>query len=79
MKHLAKWGLTAPAMTAVVLFLLVPVIITIAATFAEPKGVFSPYVAFFTSGFRRTVLYRTIEVALVTTAISSSSGSSPPM
>ncbi len=78
MKHLAKWGLTAPAMTAVVLFLLVPVIITIAATFAEPKGVFSPYVAFFTS-FRRTVLYRTIEVALVTTAISSSSGSSPPM
>ncbi|MGM4983168.1 MULTISPECIES: ABC transporter permease [Rhizobium] len=70
MKHLAKWGLTAPAMTAVVLFLLVPVIITIAATFGEPKGMFSPYVAFFTSGFRRTVLYRTIEVALVTTAIS---------
>lgn len=70
MKHLAKWGLTAPAMTAVVLFLLVPVIITIAATFGEPKGMFSPYVAFFTSGFRRTVLYRTIEVALMTTAIS---------
>lgn len=70
MKHLAKWGLTAPAITAVVLFLLVPVIITIAATFGEPKGVFSPYVAFFSSGFRRTVLYRTIEVALVTTAIS---------
>lgn len=70
MKHLAKWGLTAPAMTAVVLFLLVPVIITIAATLGEPKGMFSPYVAFFTSGFRRTVLYRTIEVALMTTAIS---------
>ncbi|NTJ05508.1 ABC transporter permease [Rhizobium lusitanum] len=70
MKHLAKWGLTAPAMTAVVLFLLVPVIITIAATFGEHKGMFSPYVAFFTSGFRRTVLYRTIEVALMTTAIS---------
>ena len=70
MKHLAKWGLTAPAITAVVLFLLVPVIITIAATFGEPKGVFSPYIAFFNSGFRRTVLYRTIEVALVTTAIS---------
>ena len=70
MKHLVKWGLTAPAITAVTLFLLVPVIITIAATFGEPKGLFSPYVAFFTSGFRRTVLYRTIEVALVTTAIS---------
>ncbi|NTF66398.1 ABC transporter permease [Rhizobium rhizogenes] len=70
MKHLAKWGLAAPAMVAVVLFLVVPVVITIAATFMEPKGVFSPYVAFFNSGFRRTVLYRTIEIALITTVIS---------
>ncbi len=51
MKHLAKWGLTAPAIIAVVLFLLIPVAITIAATFAEPKGLFSPYVTFFSSGF----------------------------
>ncbi|KEA04749.1 ABC transporter permease [Rhizobium rhizogenes] len=70
MKHLAKWGLAAPAMVAVVLFLVVPVVITIAATFMEPKGVFSPYVAFFNSGFRRTVLYRTIEIALIATVIS---------
>ncbi len=70
MKHLAKWGLTAPAIIAVTLFLLVPVIITIAATFGEPKGLFSPYITFFTSGFRRTVLFRTIEIALITTAIS---------
>ncbi|CAN7514225.1 ABC transporter permease [Rhizobium rhizogenes] len=70
MKHLAKWGLAAPAMVAVVLFLVVPVVITIAATFMEPKGVFSPYIAFFNSGFRRTVLYRTIEIALITTVIS---------
>ncbi|MBB6487696.1 ABC transporter permease [Rhizobium lusitanum] len=70
MKHLAKWGLTAPAIIAVTLFLLVPVIITIAATFGEPKGLLSPYITFFTSGFRRTVLFRTIEIALFTTAIS---------
>lgn len=70
MKHLMKWGLATPAIVAVTLFLLVPVVITIAATFGEPKGVFSPYVAFFSSGFRRTVLFRTIEVALITTAIS---------
>ncbi|HEY0121448.1 MAG TPA: ABC transporter permease [Rhizobium sp.] len=70
MKHLAKWGLAAPAMVAVILFLVVPVIITIAATFMEPKGLFSPYIAFFNSGFRRTVLYRTIEIALITTIIS---------
>ncbi len=70
MKHLMKWGLATPPILAVTLFLLVPVIITIAATFGEPKGVFSAYVAFFSSGFRRTVLFRTIEVALITTAIS---------
>lgn len=70
MKHLAKWGLTAPAIIAVTLFLLVPVIITIAATFGEPKGLFSPYITFFTNGFRRTVLFRTIEIALITTTIS---------
>ena len=50
MKHLMKWGLATPAILAVTLFLLVPVIITIAATFGEPKGIFSPYVAFFASG-----------------------------
>ncbi|WP_112610660.1 ABC transporter permease [Rhizobium sp. WW22] len=70
MKHLMKWGLATPAIVAVTLFLLVPVVITIAATLGESKGVFSPYVAFFSSGFRRTVLFRTIEVALLTTAIS---------
>ncbi|MBN8953214.1 MULTISPECIES: ABC transporter permease [unclassified Rhizobium] len=70
MKHLTKWGLATPAILAVTLFLLVPVIITIAATFGEPKGIFSPYITFFSSGFRRTVLFRTIEIALITTAIS---------
>lgn len=38
--------------------------------FHGAEGVFSPYVAFFNSGFRRTVLYRTIEIALITTVIS---------
>ncbi|TWB47864.1 putative spermidine/putrescine transport system permease protein [Rhizobium sp. ERR 922] len=70
MKHLMKWGLATPAILAVALFLLVPVVITIAATFGDLKGIFSPYVTFFSSGFRRTVLFRTIEVALITTAIS---------
>ncbi|MGO7537389.1 ABC transporter permease [Rhizobium ruizarguesonis] len=70
MKHFARWGLTMPATIAVVVLLIVPVAITIAATFAEPKGIFAPYVTFFSSGFRRAVLYRTLEVALVTTAIS---------
>lgn len=59
-----------PATIAVIVLLIIPVAITIAATFAEPKGVFAPYVTFFNSGFRRAVLYRTLEIALITTAIS---------
>jgi putative spermidine/putrescine transport system permease protein len=70
MKRFAGWLLAAPATTFVVLCLLIPVAATIATTFAEAKGVFSPYLAFFGSGFRRTVLWRTLEISLATTAIS---------
>lgn len=70
MKRYVRWVLAAPATLAVVVFLVIPVAGTIATTFGDPKGAFAPYVAFYESGFRRTVLYRTIEVALATTAIS---------
>ncbi|TKT76230.1 ABC transporter permease [Aquamicrobium sp. LC103] len=70
MKRFAGWGLSTPATLAVVLFLIVPVAITIASTFAEDGGVLAPYVAFFSSGFRRAVLWRTLEISLATTAIS---------
>ena len=65
-----RWGLAAPATIAVAVFLVIPVANTILTTFGDPKGVFAPYIAFYNSGFRRTVLYRTVEIALVTTAIS---------
>jgi putative spermidine/putrescine transport system permease protein len=51
-------------------FLVIPVASTILTTFGDPKGVFAPYIAFYNSGFRRTVLYRTVEIALVTTVTS---------
>ncbi|WP_269933303.1 ABC transporter permease [Aminobacter sp. HY435] len=70
MKRYAGWWLAAPATLAVLIFLVLPVAATIATTFAEPKGFFAPYAAFFNSGFRRTVLWRTIEISLATTAIS---------
>lgn len=63
------WLLAAPATLFVALFLLLPVTATIGTTFVEEKGVFAPYVAFFGSGFRRAVLWRTLEVSLATTAI----------
>lgn len=64
------WCLVAPATAAVVLLLVLPVMATLATTFMDPKGVLQPYTAFFASGFRTTVLYRTIQIALTTTAIS---------
>lgn len=69
MKNWMRWALAAPATIAVVVFLIVPVASTILTTFGDPKGVFAPYIAFYNSGFRRTVLYRTVEIALITTAI----------
>jgi putative spermidine/putrescine transport system permease protein len=70
MKSWTRWALAAPAAIAVVVFLIIPVAGTILTTFGDPKGVFAPYIAFYNSGFRRTVLYRTLEIALITTAIS---------
>jgi putative spermidine/putrescine transport system permease protein len=70
LKRNAAWLLAAPATLVVLVFLVLPVAGTIATTFGEAAGPFSPYAAFFGSGFRRTVLWRTLEIALATTAIS---------
>ena len=69
-KRYAGWMLASPATIAIALFLILPVAATIASTFGEEKGLLAPYYAFFSSGFRRGVLWRTLEIALATTAIS---------
>lgn len=69
-KRFAGWTLAAPATLLVGLCLVLPVAATIATTFGDPKGTLAPYIAFFSSGFRRSVLWRTIEISLATTAIS---------
>ena len=68
--RLRAWALSAPALLLVILFLGLPVLSTLATTFGDPKGPFSQYAAFFNSRFRMTVLWRTMEVALITTAAS---------
>jgi len=62
--------LSLPALVLVTAALVVPVGATILATFADSKGMFAPYAAFFNSGFRRTVLWRTLEIATITTILS---------
>ncbi|MCV3243267.1 ABC transporter permease [Mesorhizobium sp. ZC-5] len=69
-KRYAGWILASPATIAIGLFLILPVAATIASTFGDEKGLLAPYYAFFNSGFRRGVLWRTLEISLATTAIS---------
>jgi putative spermidine/putrescine transport system permease protein len=68
--RLRAWALAAPATLLVLLFLGLPVLSTFATTFGDPKGPFATYAAFFNSRFRTTVLWRTMEVALITTIVS---------
>lgn len=70
MRRFAGWLLTAPAVAAVAGILIVPVAAVIATTFMDPRGAFAPYASFFNSGFRTTVLFRTLQIAVLTTAIS---------
>jgi putative spermidine/putrescine transport system permease protein len=69
MKRFAGWTLASPATLLVLLGLVAPVAATIYTTFGTPGGPFATYQAFFGSGFRRTVLLRTINVSLIVTAI----------
>ncbi|MBF0679687.1 MAG: ABC transporter permease [Devosia sp.] len=69
MKRFAGWTLASPATLLVLLGLVAPVAATIYTTFGTPGGPFATYQAFFGSGFRRTVLMRTINVSLIVTAI----------
>lgn len=64
------WALALPATLLVALFLGLPVLATFSTTLGGPDGIFGSYASFFGSEFQRTVLVRTMRVALVTTAIS---------
>lgn len=69
-QRLTGWTLSGPATLLVALCLIGPVAATIAATFQSGQGPWALYQAFFESGFRMRVLWRTLEVALITTAVS---------
>jgi putative spermidine/putrescine transport system permease protein len=69
MKRFVGWTMSAPATLVVVVFLILPVAATIAGTFVAQSSFFAPYLAFFNSGFRRTVLIRTLQISFATTAI----------
>lgn len=64
------WALALPALLLVALFLGLPLLATLRTTLAEEAGPLAPYGEFFGSRLRRGVLWRTMEVALLVTAIS---------
>lgn len=67
--RLQAWLLALPATLLVAVFLGLPVLSTFATTFGEPGSIFENYAAYFDSRFRMTVLWRTMEVALITTIV----------
>ena len=68
--RLTAWALAAPALALVALFLGLPLAATFGTTLGDAGGPLSTYAEFFGSRLRRTVLWRTTEVALIVTAIS---------
>ncbi|MCC6305318.1 MAG: ABC transporter permease [Rhodobacteraceae bacterium] len=64
------WTLALPATLLVVLALGLPVLATFLTTLTSEGGAVANYSGFFTSAFRRTVLWRTFEVAAITTLLS---------
>ncbi|ARO14667.1 solute-binding component of ABC transporter [Ketogulonicigenium robustum] len=68
--RLRAWLLSAPALLLVLLFLGWPVLATLGSSFDHANGIFGNYEAFFNSGLRRRVLWRTFEIAAITTVIS---------
>ncbi|MEM7615272.1 MAG: ABC transporter permease, partial [Pseudomonadota bacterium] len=68
--RLKAWLLALPATLLVAVFLGLPVLATFATTIGGPDGPLTNYVEYFESRFRMTVLWRTMEVALITTLVS---------
>ena len=64
------WALSTPALLLVVAFLGLPVLATFSSTLGIGRELFATYQTFFESRFRRAVLWRTTEIALITTLIS---------
>jgi len=69
MKKLTGWSLSAPATLVVVLALVLPVAATFLTTWTTEAGPLAPYIRFFSDGYRRTVLARTLQVSVITTAV----------
>ncbi|WP_062014981.1 ABC transporter permease [Aureimonas sp. AU4] len=70
MKRFSGWLLASPGTLFLVAILVVPVLLTLLATLTGPDGPLAPYLAFFSSGYRRRVVWRTLQVACITTLIS---------
>jgi putative spermidine/putrescine transport system permease protein len=69
-RRIAPWLLLLPALGVIVLCLLTPVVATVAGTLGGSQGFAAPYIRFLSSGFSQAALWRTLEIALLTTAIS---------
>jgi putative spermidine/putrescine transport system permease protein len=70
MNRLLPWLLVAPAIVLILVLLILPLLDTVSVSFSQEGGWFAGYVDFFESRFNRGVLWRTIRIAFIVTAIS---------
>lgn len=64
------WLLTLPALLIVVVLLVFPVLDTLLGSLTPLASAPARFAAFFADGYNRTVVFRTIEIALITTVLS---------
>ncbi|MEM8587750.1 MAG: ABC transporter permease [Pseudomonadota bacterium] len=69
MNRVLPWLLVTPAILAILVLLVLPLLDTISVTFIQEEGVFAGYQDFFDRRFNRGVLWRTVRIALIVTVI----------
>ncbi len=68
-RDLTPWLLLFPGVLLITCFLLLPILNLLFTTFGTADGIFATYRRFLASGLNRIVLWRTFEVAAISTAL----------
>ena len=74
MKRSSTWMMLAPGLIILLVCLALPLVTVLAPTFTEGDAPFRSYVQFFQDEYYRKILFRTLRIAVITTAICMAGG-----
>ena len=74
MKRSSTWMMLAPGLIILLVCLALPLVTVLAPTFTEGDATFRSYVQFFQDEYYRKILFRTLRIAVITTAICMAGG-----